>query len=394
MLWFVQFSVQEYRPKKGKRFVFKILRKNFLYAVFSLIVTIGIFSYLLSHVSLGEVFDLIRGADRRGVAMFLVLSIAMSVFRTWRYLLCLRTSGYVPPSSSLFLVVIVRNFFSDLLPARLGTLIYVYIVTSRLGVPFSAAASSFSLSFLFDMVALAPMIALAALATWGSTGISPVILVSAGCALMAITVAVLCALPWMFSIGGRILGQLSLFPAARRSKWQAAWEKAEQDVRDVRSTGIYDRLMTLSILVRVAKYGSLYVFLFALIGPKGYGFAQLNVPRVFLGLCSSELAASLPISGIAGFGAYEGAWALVFELLGFPADIAKLTSVSHHLFTQIYGYSLGALALMILMIPFFKHDQLLDRQTYPVGSRGLFYTRVLASVVLTALILMAIYHLS
>ncbi|MDP6848768.1 MAG: hypothetical protein QGI24_08270, partial [Kiritimatiellia bacterium] len=93
--------------------MFKILRKNFLYAVFSLIVTIGIFSYLLSHVSLGEVFDLIRGADRRGVAMFLVLSIAMSVFRTWRYLLCLRPSGYDPPSRSLFRVVSVRNFFAD-----------------------------------------------------------------------------------------------------------------------------------------------------------------------------------------------------------------------------------------------------------------------------------------
>lgn len=369
-------------------------KKNLFYAAFSIAVTVGIFAYLLSHVSLREVFDLIKGADVRGVMMFLVLSISMSVFRTWRYLLCLRTSGYVPPSSSLFMVVIVRNFFSDLLPARLGTLIYVYIVTSRLGVPFSAAASSFSLSFLFDMVALAPMIALAALAAWGSTGISPIILVVAGVALIAITVAVLYALPWMFRLGGNILGRLSFFSADRRDNWSAAWKKAEQDVMDVKSTGIYDRLLTLSVLVRVAKYGSLYVFLFALIGPKGYGLAQLNIPRVFLGLCSSEMAASLPISGIAGFGAYEGTWALVFELLGFPSDIAKLTSVSHHLFTQIYGYSLGALALMILMLPFFKHDSLLEKRTCPVGSRTLFYSRVIASVVLIALILLAVYHMT
>ena len=61
------------------------------------------------------------------------------------------------------------------------------------------------------------------------------------------------------------------------------------------------------------------------------------------------MAASLPISGIAGFGAYEGAWAGVFILLGFPAAMAKATSLSHHLVTQLYGYLIGIASILTLL---------------------------------------------
>ena len=133
-------------------------------------------------------------------------------------------------------------------------------------------------------------------------------------------------------------------------------ESTEREIRGAREAGIYGSLLLLSICVRAFKYGSLYVLLFALVAPLGYALEQLSVPKVFLGLCSAELAASLPISGIAGFGAYEGAWALVFNLLGFER-IAEITSISHHLITQVYGYTLGGVALLVLLLPVFKVKQ-------------------------------------
>jgi uncharacterized membrane protein YbhN (UPF0104 family) len=325
-----------------------------IYLLFSVIATAGIFSYLLTHVSLSAVVELIRNADRRAVAMFVVLSLAMSVFRMWRYDVLLRLSGFRPGRTALFLVVLVRNFFSDLLPARIGSLIYIFLITTRLGVHAGAAASSFALAFLFDTIALVPLVLLA---VWfaGAVGRIPAGGLIAGSVLLAaVTIVLMVVLPKCFRWGEAVWRRLRFLPERWLAKGSAVFREAEADTRRAWESGMYFRLLLLSVLVRVGKYGCLYVFLFALLRPLGYELSDLSVSRVFLGLCASEAAASTPVSGIAGFGAYEGTWATVFELLGFPGDIAKLTSISHHLFTQVYGYSLGGLALLLLLLPVFR----------------------------------------
>ena len=115
------------------------------------------------------------------------------------------------------------------------------------------------------------------------------------------------------------------------------------------AAGVFFRIFLLSLLVRLAKYASLGVLLAALLKGSGFGDALLSPSKVFLGIVSSEMSASLPVSGIAGFGAYQGTWSAAFTLLGMPASLAATTGVSHHLFTQAYGYSLGILALLALL---------------------------------------------
>jgi hypothetical protein len=92
------------------------------------------------------------------------------------------------------------------------------------------------------------------------------------------------------------------------------------------------------------------------------------------------LAASLPVSGIGAFGAYEGAWAAAFELLGFPGHLAKLTAVSHHLFTQVYGYSLGALAFLLLLLPVFRPAAIVPTGVGEREPLGRFAARMLAAL--------------
>ncbi len=361
--------------------------KRWIYLAFSLAVTVGVFSYLLKYVSVGEVLDLIRHADGRGILMFLVLSLGGSLFRLWRYLVLLRLSGYAPGPVALFLVVLVRNFFSDLLPARLGTLIFIYLANSRLGVPLPAATATFSLSFVFDLIALAPLILAAALGVGAAGRISPAALVAGGGVLAAATVAVLYLLPWMFRWSGRLVEWTPFLSPELRRKLDQGLASVGDEIRKAKEGGVYLRVLVLSLLVRLAKYGSLYVFLFALLAPRGYDWGQLSIPRVFIGLCASELAASTPVSGIAAFGAYEGTWAAVFSILGFPGDIAKLTSISHHLFTQVYGYLLGAVALLVLLLPVFR---VVDASAPPSAGRDrpwVFYGKVAVAVGVAALIL-------
>lgn len=370
------------RIKAGEETVRRII-----YIAFSIAVTVGIFSYLLTRVSLRDVLQLIRGADHRGIMMFLVLSFSMSLFRLWRYQVLLRLSGHAPGSAALFLVVLVRNFFSDLLPARIGSLIYIYLVNSRLAVPFSAAAASFSLAFVFDLIAIAPMILIAVLGAGLGAKLSPAALLGGSLFLGAVTVAVLYALPWLFRTAGRIAGKAAFLRSRTRERFAAALASVAGEIQVAQKAGVYGRILALSVLVRLSKYAALYVFLFALLAPLGYGFAQLHALRVFLGICASELAASLPISGIAGFGIYEGTWSLVFALLGFPQNIANLTSISHHLFTQVYGYSLGAAALVALLLPVFKTADSRSVQPAARESGLLFYSKVTVTILATMALL-------
>jgi len=69
-------------------------RKRLIFTIFSLGVTVGIFYYLFKFVSPGEVIQLIKGVDRNALAMFIALSFSMSFFRTWRYQILLKLSGY------------------------------------------------------------------------------------------------------------------------------------------------------------------------------------------------------------------------------------------------------------------------------------------------------------
>jgi uncharacterized protein (TIRG00374 family) len=367
-----------------------------VYFAVSVAVTAAVFTYLLRRVSPSEVVDLLRGTDLRGVAMFVVLSFVMSVLRTWRYALLLRVSGHAPPAPALFLVVLVRNFTSDLLPARIGTLVYVYILTGRLGIPFGPAAASFALSFLFDLIALAPLIALAAFFAGAAGGLSATGLAAGAALLLALTLALLAALPALTGFAQRIVLRMRPLAAGPRARLAGALADVEEELHRTRRAGIYDRLLVLSVLVRATKYAGLYVFLFALVAPLGYGLAQLDPAPIFLGLCASELAASLPISGVAGFGAYEGAWALVFRLLGFPGEVADLTAIAHHLFTQVYGYSLGGLALLCLLLPAVGRAARSGsaRSAEPALEAGIrFHLRVLGLAGGTAVVLAALYAL-
>lgn len=332
------------------------MRRQLQFLIFSLLVSVGIFSYLVSRVSLKEVLDIIRNIPMIWVLLFLVFSFSMSFFRTWRYQLVLNVSGYRVDSVALFLITLVRNFFSDLLPARLGTLIYIYLVKNRMGLPLGPILSSFAHAFIFDIISLAFLI-LPALAVTALGAQSTLVLAAVAVVLGAAAFMVLTLLPYLCTLAEKTTEKLSFIPEKWRNGLQDIFQESAHHLSLARHQGVYWRVLALSFGVRACKYLSYYMLFLGLILPLGFTVSDFPLEKVFLGLCSAELAASLPVSGIAGFGAYEGAWALVFQLLGYPERIAVLTSISHHLFTQVYGYLLGAVALLVLLLPMFRQQK-------------------------------------
>jgi uncharacterized protein (TIRG00374 family) len=323
---------------------------KYLFFAGSLAVTVGVMGYFLSKHPPREILRMILEMYRPAVICFAVLSMAQVFFRTWRYLLLLEAVGERVGKVAMFLTTLVRNLFSDLLPARIGTLSYVWVVTGCLGIPLSSATSSFALAFLFDMIAITPMILGALVVVGASASFSTGGLIAGSVVLFALIIFILWILPGILRIAGRIAGKIKSKPIGQLGEKLA--EAAEQ-VRQTREAGIYSRVLVLSFLVRITKYSALFFLVYALLSPYGYELGDLSAPKVFLGISSAELAASTPVSGIGGFGAYEGAWAAAFAMLGFEQSLAEATGVAGHLFTQAWGYSLGAGALVILLLPVF-----------------------------------------
>lgn len=62
---------------------------------------------------------------------------------------------------------------------------------------------------------------------------------------------------------------------------------------------------------------------------------------------TAEAASSLPVSGVMGFGAYEGAWAAVLGITGGRIPSTATVIFSVHLITQLVAYSAAGVAFAV-----------------------------------------------
>lgn len=322
-----------------------------VFALLGAVLAFTIFYYLFTQITWGQVIGVWRSIDGRWVAGFVVLTLLHQFVRTWRYRGVLLAMGEQAGWGRLFMTVLVRGVCVDMLPARTGELVYIYILRTRLGVELGAATASFALVFLFDILALAPLmiLALSLVVIGAEVEFSASALLVIGGGLFVVAGLLISGLPLLVRMAFRVSGWT--LPRGGLRQWvRRLLASTHHQIYRAQVHGVYARVFMQSVLVRMLKYAALYALLLAMVLPQGYALAEWPLHKVFLGLTAAEMAASLPVSGVLGFGAYQGAWTLVFVLLGFPVEMAQITSISHHLFTQVYGYLLGLAALGGLMM--------------------------------------------
>ena len=319
----------------------------------SLMVSIIMVIYFFSQISLKELVKVLQNLYLPALSAYLVLALSGVGARTYRYALLLpsiRINYY-----KLTLVTLIRNMFVDLLPARIGSLAYVYLLTKRLGFPLETAASTFVIALLFDFLVLFPLI-LAALWLSPLEAFSSRQLIGfSGLVFLGLGVLVLFLDRWL-EVGARGLAWGSKHLLKKAPPW-VTWLTVKirligQDVVAIKSRKIYGRVFFLSLAVRICKYGSLYFLLYAVLVPLHLSLPSLNFWKVFLGFLGAEFSSLLPIQGLAGIGTWEAAWVFTFRLLGFfDPQVAILSGFAVHLTTQFFEYSLGILALVLLYWP-------------------------------------------
>ena len=291
-------------------------------------------------------------------ALFVFFGIHLlgSWLRSWRYKILL-----LPHKISwgdIFLTTFIRNLFVDLLPARLGSLSYIYVLNKRLNYTFESAASSFTFAFMLDFLTLGPFVILALLVA------GPGIKIQAGSSL-AVFSAVFCIVILFIymkivSIFKFILGALLYFFKVFNltgKKWTATvLEKIRLTIDNILLTqkrGVFVKILILSFLIRLSKYTASFFLLFALLRSHGFDIQEINFFIMILGITGAELTSILPIKGLGGFGTWESAWALTLTQLGFETRIAILSS-GIHLISNLFEYILGFASILILSTPYYR----------------------------------------
>ena len=288
------------------------------------------------------------------VAVYAAVALAGAWVRAWRYKLLLapQSIGW----GSILLATFIRNSLIDLLPARLGGLSFIYVLNKRLGFSFESVTSTFVLASVLDTLTLSPFIILAGLSVGLGAG---AISVPAVLGLATVFFGIVALVLWKIVPLGRFLlalfGRLSTrLGLDGRRLFMAAAEKFRLTVDEISLAGSRGGLFTLfvqSLVIRLAKYISVFALFYGLLKSRGFTLAELSFSRFILGISGAELTSVLPVKGLAGFGTWESGWALTFRLMNFDPSLAFLSGIGVHLLTNIFEYSLGIGSILILAWP-------------------------------------------
>jgi uncharacterized membrane protein YbhN (UPF0104 family) len=335
-------------------------RQKLFYILLSLAVTVILMALLLRQVDPSLLKKTLLHIYFPALGAYIALHLVAVWLRAWRYRLLLgpRTCSW----GGMFLATLIRNSFDDFLPARIGSLSYIYVLNQRLAVPFEAATSSFIVAFVLDFLTLGPFLILAVLAA-GTVAVplSKGVLAGAALAFLLLTGTVLWKIAPLTGLATRILrGLLRLLRQADKRWALLAVSKlgqVEDSLKKVQDAKTMAVVLIQSFFIRLAKYVSVFFLLYGLLRSQGYRPGELNLWKTILGLTGAEFTAALPIKGIAGFGTWETAWTYTFRLLGFPRDLSVVSGLGVHLVTNALEYGLGILSLLVLALPFMKRKE-------------------------------------
>ena len=316
------------------------MKKYSLRIVLPLLVTVVILFFFFHKTSWDELRRALASLPLWAVGLFAVFSLFGAVVRAARYRLLLG-KGIGP--GDLFLITLVQNFSADLLPARTASLgFYAYLIRRR-GVILEEGASSFIIAVVYDALALGLMLGASALFFLRSFGGA----IPKGPIALSLVVVVASSLAFILlarpaaGLAHRTLGRF------RSAKTAAVFASIENYFSRHGNAGERARLLIMSFAVKAAKYFSVYA-LFA--GMTGAGFTWRAFSLFSFGIAGAELSSFLPIQGLAGFGTWEAAFALVAGKIGLSLENPFLTALVLHLTTQVWEYGLGLAALWVLSI--------------------------------------------
>jgi glycosyltransferase 2 family protein len=343
--------------KKGK----KTTKKQIILRVLNItvVVSFGIFLvyYLLNQIDISDLKRAFLGMYMPTLIMALLIMLISNFFRAYRNNILVGSERI--GMMDMFLVAMIRNAFNMVLPARTGELSYVYVLTRRFRLPLEIGVSTLMVALIFDLVIVFSLIVISIIIVGINTyAISSVLVILIAAALLAASLLILLYLANIIDLilaGYRKL--LVRFKVKEKSPVYGIYKKIldiSGNLKIIRGRRIYWKVYLSSIAIRILKFTSYYLIIHAILYPMGYSLSDLNYWVILLATVAAEISAVLPTHALAGFGTYEGAFALAFILLGFSEEISIIVGFNYHLVVLLYTVLLGIISMIIISMPFYR----------------------------------------
>jgi len=338
-------------------------KKRLIFRIINIVVVVGfgafLVYYLLGKISIGQIKDAIVGIYKPILIIALVVMFISVFLRTYRKKILVGSERI--SMTDMFLVVLIRNAFNMVLPARTGELSYVYVLQRKFKFPLEIGVSTLMIVLVFDLVIVFSLIVISVIVVLinkFSSSYLAVVLIAL--VLLIILLLVLFYFSKVIGFFLKIIEKiLTRYRIGKNKSVQAIYKKMvdiNKNIEIIQKRRIYWKVCLSSIVIRILKFVSYYMLIYAILRPEGYGFKDLNFWIIFLAVVAAEISAVLPTHALAGFGTYEGAFLLVLGILGFTlTGIAwEAVAFGYHIITLAFIVILGLIAIIILSMPFYK----------------------------------------
>jgi glycosyltransferase 2 family protein len=313
--------------------------------------------YLLSQVDIADIKSAFLGMYKPTLIAALAIMLLSNLFRAYRKNILVGSDRI--GMGDMFIVAMIRNAFNMVLPARTGELSYVYVLTRRFRFPLEIGVSTLMVVMIFDLVIVFSIILISIIIVGINTyAVSSVSVILIAVALLVVSLLILFFLSNIIDIiliaYRKILERFKVQEGRLIYRIYSKLLDINKNLKIIRGRRIYWKVYLSSIATRLLKFTSYYLIIHAILAPMGYSFSDLNYWVILLATIAAEISAVLPTHALAGFGTYEGAFALAFVILGFSEEISIIVGFSYHLVVLLFTVALGIIAMIIISMPFYR----------------------------------------
>ncbi len=336
-------------------------KKQLVFRIVNIVIVVGfgafLVYYLLNQVDIADIKSAFLGMYRPTLIAALAIMLLSNLFRAYRKNILVGSDRI--SMGDMFLVTMIRNAFNMVLPARTGELSYIYVLTSRFHFPLEIGVSTLMVVLIFDLVIVFSIILISIIIVGINTySISSASVILISVALLSVSLIVLFFLSniidMILIVYRKLLEKFKVKEGRPIYRIYSKVLDINNNLKIIRGRRIYWKVYLSSIVTRLLKFTSYYLIIHAILSPMGYSFSDLNYWVILLATIAAEISAVLPTHALAGFGTYQGAFALAFVILGFSEEISIIVGFSYHLVVLLFTVALGIIAMIIISMPFYR----------------------------------------
>jgi len=317
--------------------------KYTLKVISGLLISLILLLLLLSKTSISQITQSMTSFPPTIVLSAFVLYLFLCLFRTLRFRILL---NHPIALKDLFSIVCIHNFFTQIIPARLGELSYIYMVRKR-GIPLNKNISSIAIARLFDMcmVSIIFFVGLAA---------TPLLLDRFYSIFIASIIILVIVVGFLFFASTRPEAFILLASRITKKAKNPALISISSKIGEIfhefkilRSKHILVKIILSSLLVWLSAYISAFFLLNSI-------FSELNLFNVFLVASIPVFISILPIHAFAGLGTTEAGYLFPLLLFGIAVDDAISAGFAVHILQLLFIIALAIVGYAMLVVSSYK----------------------------------------